>query len=425
MTFFYKPARVVAGAIAAGALLLGMAVHEARAAEATITAVFEQTQFNPGHNKFVNTTRPSHWCALNPGLCTDSRVFVDLLGFGIMYGALPKGMVGPEFRFPSDFVPVSVRHDATGDVQEVQMKVTNFAAQYISRDNLQTLTGATYAVDAHGFAWIGVNPRELNNWNYTPPGSCTSLFPTKYSTNPYTFDFIWRTPSSSSLSCAVTPAYDLSVGFRIDRMAIGYEMITPNPLVMKSGTYRGTLTYYTDGRSPGFYFGSVVGTKPPIEIDFVLTLRHAFQLTIPPGGDRAVLAPPGGWDQWLNRGRPPTTLQRDLPFGLEAGGGFTMTLRCDEGTPVGRRCMINNGRGSEVPLDVSVTIPGLRTDAGAPVNRLSLLEGLAVATQPDHYINNPRSMLHFEVGQTGVNEMVRHPGTKYQGAVTVVFDALP
>jgi hypothetical protein len=203
-------------------------------------------------------------------------------------------------------------------------------------------------------------------------------------------------------------------------------MVTPNPQLMRSGIYRGTLTYYLDGRSPGFYFGSKASlARPSIDIEFVLTVRHAFQLTLPPGGNYAVLAPPGGWDPWLNRGRPPTTLQRDLPFSLLSSGGFTMTLRCDEGTPVGRRCTIRNGRGSEVPLDVSVTIPGLRTNAGGVVSRLPLFEGEAVATQADHYINNPRSTLHIEVAQTDVNEMARHPGSRYQGAMTVVFDALP
>lgn len=69
--------------------------------------------------------------------------------------------------------------------------------------------------------------------------------------------------------------------------------------------YRGSLTY-TIGPGGDFDFGNnVTGLSgDTLVINFELDVQHAFIFEFPPGSERAVLEPKGGWQAWLDGGQP-------------------------------------------------------------------------------------------------------------------------
>ncbi|WP_175038864.1 hypothetical protein [Burkholderia contaminans] len=236
--------------------------------------------------------------------------------------------------------------------------------------------------------------------------------------------FAIRTPETNSMvTCSRKPAD----GYANDHIVVkaydmGFQFIFPNPLSMPNGKYVGQTTY-TVGNTD-LDFGEAVYSDDRLTFNLELDVEHQFELKIPPGSERAVLEPPHGWVQWLNRGKPPTRLRRDVPFALSGSMPFAMTLRCSDRAAGEDACVIREPRGSEAPLQVSVSVPGTATSSGRPVVRLPLTPDVRLGVEPNGYLNNAQSRLHIEVDEVGVDEMVRHPGSEYRGNVMVVFDAM-
>ena len=67
----------------------------------------------------------------------------------------------------------------------------------------------------------------------------------------------------------------------------------------------------------------------------------------------------------------------------------------------------------------------MRTESGQPVTRLPLVADQQTRIEPEGYVLMADSRLHIEVGEQGVADMVKHPGAKYRGTITVVFDSEP
>ena len=101
-----------------------------------------------------------------------------------------------------------------------------------------------------------------------------------------------------------------------------------------------------------------------------------------------------------------------------------MQLECS--LAIGNTCGLRNDAGDEVPLQVGVTLPfGLRDQYGQAVDKLPLrLDGSGSELfQPGHYVNNRPASLHFAVERDDVKEMLKHPGSTYNGVVTVIWDS--
>ena len=189
--------------------------------------------------------------------------------------------------------------------------------------------------------------------------------------------------------------------------------------------YRGQTTYQV-GPGADFDFGNDVSNlnTSNLTINFELDVVHAFVIDFPAGSERVVLEPPGGWTQWLNNKRLPERLYRDLPLRIWSSGPFTVHTRCEY--PLGSQCAIrNDANDHQVPVQVALTLPSVILHNGQPVTRLPLPVGEATAieleaTQP---ALNRGGSLHFQVDKHAVSEMTRYPGARYEGDVTVVFDA--
>ncbi|WP_338806847.1 hypothetical protein V8U11_06280 [Pseudomonas chlororaphis] len=209
--------------------------------------------------------------------------------------------------------------------------------------------------------------------------------------------------------------------FSITRNSIIYELKTPDPLAMESGTYTGSIQY-TVGPGGDFDFGDVlVPDDNVLTFNFTLSVEHLLKVQFPPGADRLTLIPDGGWQQWLNRGRRPEKLFANQNFQAWASSPFKMQLQCQYS--VGDQCGIQNAAGHLVPVETRVTLPpGLIDKNNQPVNRQPLSNSTPIIFHPSYYVDNGRATLHFEVGRDSVKQMTEHAGTCYSGNVTVVWD---
>ncbi|MBA0300653.1 hypothetical protein D7Y24_19815 [Stenotrophomonas maltophilia] len=171
---------------------------------------------------------------------------------------------------------------------------------------------------------------------------------------------------------------------------------------------------------------NITGTSS-IRMNFVFDVIHDFEVMFSSESPTARLVPDGGWSQWIDYGLVPRRLHQELPFNLTSSMDFSMKLRCEY--EVDDRCGIQNAANDElVPVDVDVTIPGMsNVRDGRPAQNTALLPDDARAPRftPDGYLMQRRSTLRFTAGREAVTEMLKSPGSHWQGNMTVVFDANP
>ena len=383
-------------------LCLGMlqmiATSTAEALEATITAQY----LGDASGRFENTTPPAIFCQRWPQKCTEFTV-VDL---PITYvKAATAGESEPRDRFYLKLPArrqVDIIHEQTGELHSLSFDFTA-VSQYVG----------------------GPLPR----WNpaySSPRGDCTIL--TSFSQGPSPIRFLWaiNTPPSPAACYSMInrPPADYHEVVTVPEMGVAYKLTLPTPYRLKPGIYRGSVTY-TIGPGGDFDFGNNVTqlNGNSLTLNFVLDIQHLFFFNFPPGSDRAVLEPPGGWLAWLNGGRVPQRIYRDLPFRLWSTGPFKVYKLCQY--QAGTHCGIRNDGNDEVPVQVGLTLPGGIRHQNAPVERLTLPTGRASALHFEAVqatVNRP-GQLHFEVGKDDVRGMLAHAGSTYTGQVTVVFDA--
>lgn len=202
------------------------------------------------------------------------------------------------------------------------------------------------------------------------------------------------------------------------------KMTMPSPLRMPQGIYRGSVTYSV-GPGGDFDFGDGISelSTHQVTLDFELDVQHAFVVTFPPGADRAVLEPPGGWQAWLGGRAAPPKLHRDLPMRLWSTGPFKVYKQCQY--PVGDKCGIRNARNAEVPVQVALSLPRGAEHQGQAVRRLAIPSGAAGAVHFEQStpLENQGGQLHFDVDKPGVQALMGYPGSEFRGEVTVIFDS--
>lgn len=388
-------------------LLLSTSVQ---AADATISARFDPNLQDASHNRFTNTTPQAGFCQRWPETCTQYKYFSVGIG-GVTFNKraikLASDVRNRFYVKAPDSQQVRVVNEA-GDSFMVEFRISA-VSQRTENDPAPQLDNPVWsAVQGGCSAWRV----------YAQTGNASSYA-----------QYIWQVRNPSSPGGCYVDATAQSAGFaknlRVSELAVGYELITPTPLSLANGVYRGQVTYRI-GNNGDFDFGNnITGlSKSTISIDFELTVKHQVRIEFPPGSDRAVLEPQGGWGNWVHRGQQPTRLQRDLPFRLWSGGPFNMYLNCQYSA--GSSCAIRNQNNRQVPIDVAVTLPShVALANGGAVRRENLPVGRAAAK---HFRSlstgfNQPAQLHFEATQAAVKEMLKQPGSTYQGDVTIIFDA--
>lgn len=382
------------------AALVALALYWApplEAAEVTITADYRSG------TEFTNTTPQAAFCGRWPHYCQG----VETVGLPITYEKKTVNEApDPRDNFYVDLPPrraVTVTNELTGEAYALTFEMYA-VSQYVvtvgpGQPPVHTVYvrgGCSYLYTLSGGNWSSYL------WNVRTPVNPTGCYPI-------------GSPGGVGAERLV----------RTSDFGVAYRLVTPSPLKMKQGTYRGSLDY-SIGPGQDFDFGNDVSNLSDnnLTINFELNVVHAFVIDFPAGSERVVLEPPGGWTQWLNNRRLPERLYRDLPMRIWSSGPFTVHTRCEY--PLAGRCAIRNPANEhQVPVQVALTLPTVIHHNGQPVNRLPLPVGEASAIQLEAMepALNRGASLHFQVDKAALVEMTRYPGARYEGDVTIVFDA--
>lgn len=365
-----------------------------------ITTEFKADVKNPGHNEFKNTTPVSGLCKSIPDKCSKEEVSI----------LIPELQADKTFQFAS---PVDARKYPWMklDAREKDVVLTN------SQTGIQTTArfrwafiGVNYRGKKVGFAMRGAS---------TPEGDCS---PGGALAIPDIYYLGWKANNKISI-CYKRLYQNVSDGtVKITDFSLGYTLKTDKPLNLPAGEYVGEVIYSV-GNGADVDFAAESYTDSEVRILIRAIVEHAFYIKFPSDDTMNVtLTPPSGWGSWINGRVTPRKLSGEVPFILTSSGSFKLTMRCEhiEGTGCGLK---KDGSDEIVPLDVSITVPGF-SSAGQRVRGLRLSNVAALVIDPPGYFAvDLRSKLDFEVGQSGVERMIKAPGSDWKGVVTLVFDS--
>jgi hypothetical protein len=405
------------------ALLAVVAAPSAGAATQEIRALFTPDSANPHRNMFINKTPSSGYCVDAPSQCQDNNMFSIRLPVGFNSARAMQPDAAPRqsamFKVPASWRTLTVTRADGDGAAKVEVRIAGIGSQHNLSDTSMNLTGAPTAVEGHQRLWSG---GVLGSWvNAAPP--CEYSGVGFYGDSFYRF--FWKTPVEGT---CVKVAKFMIPSLSYEHLDFAYELRTPNPLDMASGLYTGSLNYRI-GPGGDFDMGDVMLPNDSLlTLNFVLDVQHTLKVDIPPGGEKVLLVPAGGWQSWLHAGRKPTRIFRDQTFNISASSRFKMYLDCQfQFHPGSRYCYLSDGNNILVPIEISVSLPaGLMDSSGKPVSRepLKVGEQGSVVFQPSQYVDRKPGTLHFELYKDAIDAvLLPQTGKHYRGTVVVIWDS--
>ncbi|VXA77904.1 MULTISPECIES: hypothetical protein [Aeromonas] len=212
----------------------------------------------------------------------------------------------------------------------------------------------------------------------------------------------------------------LSVDRRVNivGMFLGFKIKHPSPLNMPNGVYNGTIKFSINPTGDISFGNGNYSSDPSLTINLTLTVRHQLKIDferVEEGWQRVFLLPPNGWDSLNHKqGDNLTVLEHEMKFRQSSSADFTIKLYCQYMSNNG--CALKNNRNHIVGLNTYyVNGPRDKTKLSINATRFVVQSG---APQ----VNIQKSIL-FQIDGNPVREMLRNPGSTYQGDVTLVFDA--
>ena len=255
-------------------------------------------------------------------------------------------------------------------------------------------------------------------WLYTVSGDCNFRLQTW--AGPYWLEYFFDIKKTSQMTGGICYNNDFNKDFvsaetYMRRFYIGYRLVPPDPLKMQNGTYKGSLTL-TVGANQDLDFGNGNYSDSTLTVNFSLKVQHQIKVEFPPGGDKVVLLPPGGWSDWIYRGknRVPSSLRADLHFRMWFSSLLEIKLRCEY--PNGKECYVKNTKdGHLAPVNVywrDRTLISTDTE----FNFVPSLDGTPLV--------NADRFISFKITDSKVlKEMMKRSGGTYKGKITLIFDA--
>lgn len=397
-------------------LLLTLFSAAAAAEVHNIDATFEPDFANPQKNQFKNQTPSEGFCRQAPWACEPFGLFSLIARIPFEASAPIQAnhsdpRQGGMAKVPSNWQNITVTH-SSGDTQVVQLRIAGVGHETQLPDRVAELTG--------GGGWDDL--WEGGGWMHAP-APCQGVG--TFSAGEVGYNSFWKVPTGAG-ACSKQAKFDIPLSMRYLYFVYAYELRTPDPLKMDAGDYTGSITY-TVGPNMDFDMGDVmIPSDSMLTLNFNLHVTHTMNVDIPPGGNRVVLEPVGGWQSWLNQGRKPTRLLRDQTFNISASSRFKMNIECQY--VIGNNCALwESTAGHVAPLEVSVSLPnGLTDAAGQAVNRRRLLrDGTGTELfRPGFHLDRKVGTLHFEVAREAVDEMLKDGYARhYTGDVTVIWDS--
>lgn len=391
---------------------------------AYFTASFGPSMDNPENNIFTNTTPQSGYCSFWPAQCTESGTFSIGLGLtgtlvtaGIYKNAAPRDSM--YFGLPGAWRDFTVINTETGGQATVSFRVNAFSLRY------------HYPSGKGAGSWNG------NSFIYAPS-------PCRYSgvtwANSTVYNFMWKLPTSAGdVACYKTASADyLGAPTLLNNFSIGYELKTPNPLMMESGIYAGTLSL-SAGPGHDFDFGDNFRVNDTnVNLVFTLSVNHELKLTTTADDQIVSLQPcaqgrtcteeegKANWERWMVTRITPELTGRSN-FSLSSSGAFTVYLQCEQQS--GSDCALrsDNTPSQTVPVQTLLTLPTNIVDnsTGSVVSKRRLAVGRDLTRNvfvTRSFGQNKSGSIDFLVGQKDVDTMLKNRPDTYRGAVTVIFD---
>lgn len=392
-------------------LIVLSVAQSAFAVEVVLTTEFKADPTKPTHNRFENTTPISGFCRTLPSGCKPGEFSIQIPEFKAYK------MLDSESSDMNNHTFISL----DGTAKSVLLTDVNNAENKIS---------AVFRWSFFGVNYVRMNESDGNlfqamrNTGTQPSGGCSARTGTGSAS---TYIHGWGVPDQI-LSCYrfLNKDQPYRGTVMINNLSIGYTLETPNPLKTKAGQYEGVVVYRVGDvlNTPGYIGLGAYDYNGIEEIRIVIkaTVEHFFKADFPAGSEQVKLAPRGGWSQWINGGRIPEQLQKEVPFILSSSSDFKVTMLCEHNQ--GQNCGLKNTQTAEtVPLEVLMSLPGFTADSG-PVSRylLTNISNGHTIHAPKEAIFNRRSSLDFQVKKPGVDKMVKEPGSTWRGLVTLIFD---
>lgn len=384
-----------------------------QAATVNITAEFAADISQPQRNEFTNTTPISGFCSEFWNACTNGTFSIAIPG---VTGNKHLDEMTHDYlnELPSVTIDGRPKSITLTEKNSGRTIVADFRINFIAMDYTLTniVTGSVLGLD-------GLSLR--------PKGGCLAV--NMGSTYNLTSKWGWGVPNRK-VDCyadlkAQSSGIPLVTNVNINNFSLGYSLQTPDPLNIYGGTYEGEVVYSLgdNGEDIGLHAQSTSDSE--IRIHLTATVKHAFNIFFPGGSNNldVRLDAQGGWNQWINGGRVPDSLQKAVPFLLTSSTPFVVKMQCglDGGN---QNCGLENTQTHEiVPLEVALTLPGFKSN-GVDVHNLlmtSAANGQAI-DPPGAFITDRRSHVDFRVLRPGVETMVKAPGSTWKGAVTLIFD---
>ncbi|MFM5867819.1 hypothetical protein [Aeromonas caviae] len=383
------------------ACLLCVSAFSGQAATLQLTAEYKPSISNPGNLSFTNTTPISGYCQQFPTYCPEGGFSITIpeLGATKRYISASGDMKKhhPYIKLDSRLRHVVLTDRRTGESIEASFRLSLAAMKVIG-----DLSGSF-----------------MNGTGLYPVGGCTRGTGVGLGSGQYVFG--WGYPAFVQ-ECyrELNPSPDVDRAVSLNDISVGYELVIDSPTGIYNGMYEGELVYSV-GDNGDIDLGAESYSDSELKIQIQAKVEHAFHLQFPPGSERLVLAPEGGWAKWLNSGQQPTRLGRDLDFFLTASGPFSVQLMCQ---PIhSQHCGLRHEE-DVVPLEIKLTLPALNSTTDEEVKAFPLVVGMLeffhVGTNP---VFSKRSTLHMWVERSGVETMFRQPGSTWRGRVTLLFDA--
>ncbi|WP_314924239.1 hypothetical protein [Aeromonas piscicola] len=204
----------------------------------------------------------------------------------------------------------------------------------------------------------------------------------------------------------------------IKAMFFGFKIKPPSPLEMPNGNYTGSINLSV-GPNKDIDLGNGEYEDNQLTIELTLKVQHQIKMEFPPGSDKVVLQPPGGWHDWIYRGKSnqPPYLIAELPYRLSISSDYNVWLNCQYA--YGEVCMLNNERlGMQVRLEV---IYVNKSKEEHPLKH-GVKKLFSASLGGPYFINEARSII-FKVQKPALTLMMEHPGSTYKGNVTLIYDA--
>ncbi|HWH87077.1 MAG TPA: hypothetical protein VNV36_09905 [Pseudomonas sp.] len=396
-------------------LLASLSSPQAQALNQEIRALFQPDPSKPNKNGFVNKTPNSGYCAQYPQQCATHSIFSIELPVRFTSSRFVAPFDWAHVKAPAEWRRVTVTNPETQEEQTLEVRISGMGSTYVLSHPAADLAGGGNALEGHRRLW------KTGDWVSGIPVMCQYSGVGAYGASHWRF--FWKTPLPAF--CTKEPAFIIPSMY-FDKLDFAYELRTPDPLKMSTGRYSGSINYSL-GYGADFDMGVLFEPdETSVTLDFVLDVQHTLKVDIPPGGDKIVLEPQGGWPRWLAGGRKPVRVFRDQVFHISASSPFSMKLECEYDMGFETGCGITNpDTGYAGLVGVSVSLPNNFTDsAGQAVRRQPLSLQATGPFQPVTYAERKPGTLHFEVGSNQTGWLIDNAGDKpYRGNITVIWDS--